>query len=225
MPDWLAETLDSTASGLPVSVLALRLGTAFLLGCLVAGIYRATHGKSSTRSHSLMATLVLLTILIGMVTLVIGNSVARAFSLVGALSIVRFRTVVEDTRDTAFVIFAVAVGMGAGAGYLAVPLVGIPLTALAACLFRPRTGPALQSPRDFTLTMRVGLGRDSEALVRPVFEKSLESWSLTSTSTVKQGAAMALSYAVVLQSEELAVPLVTELNALEGIQDIELRRT
>ena len=59
----------------------------------------------------------LLSILIAMVTQVIGDNVARAFSLVGALSIVRFRTVVRDTVDTAFVIFAVAVGMAVGAGH------------------------------------------------------------------------------------------------------------
>ena len=57
----------------------------------------------------------LLSILIAMVTQVIGDNIARAFSLVGALSIVRFRTVVRDTQDTAFVIFAVAVGMAMGA--------------------------------------------------------------------------------------------------------------
>ena len=70
---------------------------------------------------------ILLTVLIAMVTLVIGNSVARAFGLVGALSIVRFRTVVDDTRDTAFVIFAVIVGMAIRAGVWLVPLTGIPL--------------------------------------------------------------------------------------------------
>ena len=61
----------------------------------------------------------LLTILIAMVTMVIGNNMARAFGLVGALSIVRFRTVVEDTRDTAFVIFAVVDRHG-GRGRVAV---------------------------------------------------------------------------------------------------------
>ena len=65
-------------------------------------------------AESFTVTLVLLTILIAMVTQVIGDNVARAFSLVGALSIVRFRTVVRDTQDTAYVIFAVAVGMAVG---------------------------------------------------------------------------------------------------------------
>ncbi|MDZ4830382.1 MAG: hypothetical protein SGJ09_09330 [Phycisphaerae bacterium] len=61
-----------------------------------------SHGRDS-RDASTLAT-----------TMVIGSSVARAFSLVGALSLVRFRTVVDDTRDTAFVIFALIVGMAAG---------------------------------------------------------------------------------------------------------------
>ena len=89
----------------------------------------------------MVATLVLLTVLIAMVTMVIGDSIARAFSLVGALAIVRFRTVVEDTRDTAFVIFAVAVGMAAGAGFLKAALVGLPFAAAAAFLFRPPNAP------------------------------------------------------------------------------------
>ena len=76
-------------------------------------------------AESFVVTLVLLTILIAMVTQVIGDNVARAFSLVGALSIVRFRTVVRDTQDTAYVIFAVAVGMAVGANHPLVALCGL----------------------------------------------------------------------------------------------------
>ena len=87
-----------------------------VLGGIVAAIYRRTRYASQTTS-SFTVTLVLLSILIAMVTQVIGDNVARAFSLVGALSIVRFRTVVRDTQDTAYVIFAVAVGMAVGAAH------------------------------------------------------------------------------------------------------------
>src|SRR5207248_6540957 len=103
-------------------------------------------------------------------TMVIGNNSARAFSLVGVLAIVRFRTVVEDTRDTAFVIFAVAVGMAVGAGFLKVALVGLPFAAAAAFLFRPPSAPQT-GPSDFTLALRVGAGHDPEALVREPFGK------------------------------------------------------
>jgi hypothetical protein len=83
-----------------------RMAGALLLGGLVAGIYRWTRGAAVARSE-LMATLVLLSVLLCLATLVIGDNVARAFSIVGALSIVRFRTVVRDTRDTALVIAGV----------------------------------------------------------------------------------------------------------------------
>jgi uncharacterized membrane protein YhiD involved in acid resistance len=204
-------------------VLAKRLAAAFVLGCVAAGIYRWTHGKRG-QSTGLTATLVLLTVLIAMVTLVIGNNVARAFSLVGALAIVRFRTVVEDTRDTAFVIFAVAVGMAVGAGFPMVPLVGIPFVALAAFLFRPRETALAADSATFTLTVRVGAGHDPDGLLRETFGKHLESSLLLATATARQGAAIDLTYRVGLRRPDAALALVAELNALEGVQSVELRR-
>src|SRR6186997_3269311 len=112
----------------PVAVLG-RLIAAMVLGGIVAQIYR--HSRAEPAS-SFTVTLVLLAILIAMVTQVIGDNVARAFSLVGALSIVRFRTVVRDTRDTAFVIFSVAVGMAVGANHPTVALCGLAVVGAAA---------------------------------------------------------------------------------------------
>ena len=120
MPEFLRGDLQAAAE--PLAVLG-RLVGAMLLGAVVAWIYKRTRPVSDT-SSSLAVTLVLLSILIAMVTQVIGDNVARAFSLVGALSIVRFRTVVRDTVDTAFVIFAVAVGMAVGASHSSVALSG-----------------------------------------------------------------------------------------------------
>jgi hypothetical protein len=210
--------------GVSLKVLAIRLAVAFVLGCVVAGIYRLTHGKPGDRSAVLLATLVLLTVLIGMVTLVIGNSVARAFSLVGALAIVRFRTIVEDTRDTAFVIAAVAVGMAIGAGFLTVPLVGLPFVALAAFLFRPRTRVSPEGLPDYTLTVRVGTGHNPDVLLREPFGKHLVRSHLTAMMTARQGAAFDVTYAVRLRREDGAVALAAELNGLEGVQAVELRR-
>ena len=85
----------------PITHVLIRLVTATLLGGVVAWIYRSTRERSDV-TPSLSATLVLLSVLIAMVTQVIGDNLARAFGLVGALSIVRFRTVVRDTEDTAW---------------------------------------------------------------------------------------------------------------------------
>jgi len=111
MPDFLARATQPLPVG-AIDVL-VRLVLSMLFGGLVTLIYRATRPADEV-APSFTVTLVLLCILIALVTQVIGDNVARAFSLVGALSIVRFRTVVRDTQDTAFVIFAVAVGMASG---------------------------------------------------------------------------------------------------------------
>jgi hypothetical protein len=226
MPEWLRGTFQDNVDT-SLSVVTVRLAAALALGLVVAGVYRVTQGRSGGQSAGLIATLVLLTLLIAMVTLVISNSansVALAFSLVGALSIVRFRTVVEDTRDTAFVIFAVAVGMAVGAGFLVVPLVGIPFAALAAFLFRPRPGEVGQGPFDFTLVVRVGVGHRPEVLLRESFAKHLERARLLATVTARQGVAFDLTYGVRLRQEDSAAALVAELNGIEGVQGAELRR-
>ena len=88
-PDFLRAAFPS-ADVSPAGVL-VRLVAAMLLGAVVAFIYRRTRPASDV-AQSFQVTLVLLSILIAMVTQVIGDNVARAFSLVGALSIVRFRT-------------------------------------------------------------------------------------------------------------------------------------
>ena len=112
MPEFL-KTAFAAPAIVPAEV-AVRLVAALVLGLLVAWIYRRTRPEADVAA-SFPGTLVLLAVLIAMVTQVIGDNIARAFSLVGALSIVRFRTVVRDTQDTAFVIFAVVVGMAVGA--------------------------------------------------------------------------------------------------------------
>src|SRR6266542_1701014 len=155
MPDFLKSPFVDGPGIAPLEVL-LRLLIALALGALVAWIYRATR-KSAEMSRSFTTTLVLLAILIAMVTQVIGDNVARAFSLVGALSIVRFRTVVRDTQDTAYVIFAVAIGMALGANHPTVALCGLVIIGGAALMLRKRGIPILPPNGSLPHELRVRL--------------------------------------------------------------------
>jgi hypothetical protein len=224
MPEWLAGSVSLT-SALPAEQMLVRLVVAALYGSVVAVIYRLSHGRQAERGEAwtLTTTLVLLAILIAMVSMVIGDNVARAFSLVGALSIVRFRTVVDDTRDTAFVIFAVIVGMAAGAGLLLVPLVGIPVVGVAAA-WLSRASLAHEAPAalDEKLKIRLGLGRDPEMLLAPVLRRHLADYRQISAATSRKGAALDLAYRVRLSAPTAMTALVTELNQIEGVLDVEL---
>jgi hypothetical protein len=164
-----------------------------------------------------------LTIVIALVTMVIGNSVARAFGLVGALSIVRFRTIVEDTRDTAFVIFAVVIGMAVGAGYAVLAAIGIPAVLLAAVLMRYGWPDANGAPVPTMLIVRIGLGHDPEVLLGSVIGQHVTESRLVGTSTARQGAALELTYEVRLRSPGTSFTFVADLNRIDGVQGVELR--
>lgn len=224
MAEWLVESV-SLNSAIPAAQMLTRLLVSLLYGGMVSVIYRFSHGRQKEDAATLATTLVLLSILIAMVSMVIGDSVARAFSLVGALSIVRFRTVVDDTRDTAFVIFAVIVGMAAGAGLLLVPLMGIPIVGcVAIALSREgRIAPTLLDVPESTLMVRLGLGRDPNLSLGGVLNKYAESCRLRSIETARQGAALDLKYLVRLRMPDEMASMVAELNQLEGVQNVEMR--
>lgn len=205
-----------------LSDLAQRLGLALVLGCAVAGIYRFTRQRDGGVSTSFMTTLVMLSVLIAVVTQVIGDNQARAFSLVGALAIIRFRTVVEDTRDTAFVIFAVVIGMAAGANYVTAALAGLAAGGLAAVIVRPRT--AAGPDAAWNLAVRIGVGHDVDAVLAAAFAKHFAESHLQATTTGRQGAALDLVYRTRLQPGSNPIAIVTELNRVEGVQSVELRR-
>src|SRR5262245_59829919 len=223
MPEWLRAALTK-GDVPPIELSLVRVGVGFVAGFLVAGVYVAGVGRRRDDGITLPTTLVLLTVVIAVVTMVIGSSVARAFGLVGALSIVRFRTVVEDTRDTAFVTFAVVVGMAVGAGYSMLAAVGIPAVLGAALVMRAIGAPPTEIPGPAMLTVRIGLGLDPDTLLGDVLRRHLTEIDLVGTGTAKQGAALELTYEVRLRDSAKSFALVADLNRIEGVQGVELRR-
>lgn len=223
MPDFLKEPFASGPKVSPVDVF-IRLALALLLGAMVSWVYCRTR-RNTEIAPSFPTTLVLLSVLIAIVTQVIGDSVARAFSLVGALSIVRFRTVVRDTQDTAYVIFAVVVGMAIGAKNPWVAFIGLAVVAVAAFLMmlvRPSTVPGVEP--EYVLSMRVGLGQDAEKLLDGQCDAHVAEKRLVSMGTAKQGISLNLIYQIRLRPEASADELVKILNRVEGVQSIQLER-
>ena len=109
----------------------MNLSLSILLGLFISYVYKFTH-KGVSYSQSFMLTIVFITIIVAMVMMVIGNNIARAFALVGALSIIRFRTVVKDTKDTAFIFLALASGMAAGTSSYFLAISGSIVTSIVA---------------------------------------------------------------------------------------------
>ncbi len=136
MPETDAEFLQWAAYNIAPTTwidILLNFLIAVIYGFFVSIIYRHCRGLHANRSF--IQTLYMLTLIITLIMMVILSvrgtaAVAVAFGLMGALSIIRFRTVVKDNRDTAFVFLAVGVGMASGTGKWWVGFIGLAVIGL-----------------------------------------------------------------------------------------------
>lgn len=220
MPELLRAPFSNDLAVAPAEV-ASRLALALLFGWLVAWIYRGTRARMDY-AESFPQTLVLLSVLIAMVLQVIGDSVARAFSLVGALSVVRFRTVVRDTKDTAFVIFAVVVGMATGASDARVALVGLLIVGLAAFAMKDRSSVRGRETDQFDVKVRLFAGTDVERAIGPPLDASASSRRLAEISTAKQRSAIDVRYVISFRPARGPAELTSELSRVETVQSVEI---
>ncbi|QEH34880.1 hypothetical protein OJF2_34250 [Aquisphaera giovannonii] len=222
MPEWLTRSMNGGSGGSPLE-LGERFLAALLLGAAVAAFYRwARRGEEVPPTFQ--ATLVMLATLIAMATKVIDDSVARAFSMVGALSVVRFRTVVKDTQDTAFVIMAVIVGMAVGVDRMVIAVVGLAVLAAAGLVLWPPGRPRGWQAQPVTLSLRTGLSDSVRVAAESALASSAGSIELITAGTARQGAALDFTYRVRLRPGCSLAGVAAELNAIEGVQSVELSR-
>lgn len=112
----------------------LRLSMATIIACFIYLSYKLSH-EGSIYSKKFNVSLVALTIITTSVMVVIGNNIALSLGMVGALSIVRFRTAIKDSRDTVYIFWTIVVGICCGAGDFWVASVGSAFTFLVLLLF------------------------------------------------------------------------------------------
>lgn len=106
---------DMAHTGIAISLtdLLISLALAIVLGIVVVFIYRITH-RGFHYERSFLVTLVMTPAIVAVVMMLIGSNLALSLGMVGALSIIRFRTVIKDSRDMVFLFLAIAIGLGCG---------------------------------------------------------------------------------------------------------------
>ena len=115
-------TFEDLTGTFTVADVVLSIVLSFVLTAFVGWTYMRTH-KGASYTQSYVQTLVLMGMVVSVIMLVVGSNIARAFSLVGALSIIRFRNAIKETRDVGFVFFAMAIGMATGTRFYTLAVV------------------------------------------------------------------------------------------------------
>ncbi|MEW4431381.1 MULTISPECIES: DUF4956 domain-containing protein [Paenibacillus] len=103
-----------TDTTLTFSSAVITIGLAILMGAIISLTYMKTN--ANTYSQSFTLTMVVLPVIVAIIILLIGSNVARAFSLAGAFSIIRFRSAPGDPKDISYVLFTMASGLACGVG-------------------------------------------------------------------------------------------------------------
>ena len=123
MREYLLQLLETSGGELSIGAIVLRLAFAVVIGGFIFLSYRLSH-SGSIYSVKFNVSLVTLTVVTTTVMIVIGNNIALSLGMVGALSIVRFRTAIKDSRDTVYIFWAIVVGICCGSGDYLVASVG-----------------------------------------------------------------------------------------------------
>lgn len=141
----------------------MNLCAAALLGVLIFISYAISH-RGTIYSKKFNASLVALTVLTGTVMTVIGNNIALSLGMVGALSIVRFRTAIKDSRDTVYIFWTIIAGICCGVGDYMVAAIGSTVTFLVLLLLG-----CIKSDNRMLLIIRAGRSKQN-AIQAQVFK-------------------------------------------------------
>jgi uncharacterized membrane protein YhiD involved in acid resistance len=154
--------------------------------------------------------------------MIIGNNLARAFGLVGAMSIIRFRTAVKETQDIIFIFFSLSIGMAAGVGHYTLAIVGT-LFVGTIIFILTKTGLITPSQKDFLLQFSFGAnGSSDEAVYLDVLNKYCKRLKLINVKSVGESSATEYSYYIGFKSKYSSSEFITEFKSLKGIRQVNL---
>ena len=188
------------------------------LGSTVALIY---HLSVSSRvvSPVLRGTLVVLAMVGAMIMMVIGNNLARAFSLVGALAIIRFRTRLRSPWDISFVFLSLAVGIACGVFAWRVAIVGTLVVGLVVLALSglPHVG---RGESVFLVRVDIEAYEGREGAVAAVLERYTARRSLEEARSLRFGEVLSYRYRVKVLADAAIESFIRELSEIEGVERV-----
>ncbi|MBQ6256288.1 MAG: DUF4956 domain-containing protein [Clostridia bacterium] len=205
--EWFADQLSNFT---PLNV-AIALLVALAAGAIIAVVYKKTY-RGVLYSPSFTLTLILLCLVTTPVVMAIGSNVALSMGMVGALSIVRFRTAVKDPLDTAYMFWAITMGIliGSNAYVIAVvALLGIAVILLAISYLRLRT------PNGYLLVLHYD--EDAQVDIENTLKRNVRFYRMRSKTVTRNGAEMTVEIRL-----DHRVNIVTDMLDINGVYDATL---
>jgi len=214
MSEWFSH---GDYGGAPTNYMALAVALllAFICGYIIARTYMLTHtGLSYSRSY--VNTLILMPVVVALVMLILANNLVLAFGLMAIFAMVRFRSILRDTLDTAYVLAVIVIGLACGTLKLASAIIGCLAVAALMIFFRVTEFGTRQR---YDLIVNIQWTRSAAELAelaRLLGRHSRQ--TLCASQRSSEGyPGLDLSYRLLLRDPERGNDLLQELRALKGV--------
>jgi len=223
----LESVLDSNAivsevvsSGASLQAIIICFVVSILLGVVIAFIYQKTSEKYS---HNFIVTLAVLPILVQGVIFLVNGNLGTGVAILGAFSLVRFRTIPGSSKEIAAIFFAMTVGLSMGMGYV---FYAVMLTGIVGILFivLKRLHFGVIQDKSCIVCITVPENLDYETVFTDLLEKYCEQYELEKTKTTNLGSMFELSYRVIRKNEYSQKAFIDELRCRNGNLRISMGR-
>jgi len=197
-----------------------NIGVALICGVFIALFYTWAIGRP-TYARTFVGSLISLAMITAVVIMVIENNLARAFGLVGAMSIIRFRTAVKDVQDIAFIFFSLAVGMASGVGlpriaFIGTFFIGVVMVGLS------KVQMTVQNRREYLLQFSYALADESDAPYVPILNAYCRTHHLINMKSHGPDMPIELAFYVHFKDQDKSRQFMQELGQIDGVHNANL---
>lgn len=220
MFETILQDASSTDLSINISDMLLCILAALVLGFVMSGIYYATTTKKN-RSASFLLSLIILPSIVAIVIMLVGENVARAFSLAGIFTLVRFRSIPGDSKDISFVFLAMAVGLTVGLGYLTLGavitvIIGIVIVAVH------QLGYGVSRQKEKQLRITIPEDMNYQNAFDDLFAKYTDHIEMSRVKTSNMGTLFELYYDVIMKKDVSEKEFIDSIRCRNGNLNIQL---
>lgn len=189
---------STTGESLTLTNTLIILVVSIILGLIISISYMKT-SKEEVVTSGFAITLIMLPAIISIIILLVGNNVARAFSLAGAFSIIRFRSEPKDPKDISYIFFTLAVGLSAGMGYIVYAILFTVILCLIMFILKFIN---YAEPDKSCLELRITIPENLnyENIFDDILKKYTSSWKFKKVKTKEFGSLFEITYSVVMNN-------------------------
>lgn len=213
MDELFNSILVDSSTELTVSMAIITILVAVLFGTVIAFTYYKTQEENYQRSMAV--TLLMLPVILSVIIIFVGSNVARAFSLAGTLSIIRFRSAPGDPKDIGFIFFDIAAGLACGVGLYGYGAIFV--FALCVIMFcTEKFGFFEKKSVQKTLKITIPENLNYQGAFDEILSKYTKKYKLVKIKTTDLGSLFELCYSVIMDSEQDEQEFLNELRCRNG---------